>query len=116
MTIIDSIRDGFKMNSNKRERETEEEVKAVKKQCVGREKPEFQGSVTVGCVDGKSEVTDSFSTYPLRIVQQDPWNAHVSLSVLGFGGGLVNHDCVAMNLNIDEKAVARSAFLKNSLV
>lgn len=66
----------------------------------------LQGDVHVAYINGRSEVINSFSTYPLKIMQQENWNAHVTLSLLGYGGGMISGDAVNLSITIDEGATA----------
>lgn len=64
-----------------------------------------EGSVIVSSSShGKSEVRSLFSSYPLRIMQQEMWNSYVTLSLLGFGGGMISGDNVRLNITVEEFA------------
>lgn len=66
----------------------------------------LQGNVSISSINGKSEIIESYSTYPLKIMQQEPWNSHVTLSLLSYGGGMISGDSVTLKITINEKAIA----------
>lgn len=83
----------------------EEEARKSKKPRTVCERG-LQGNVSISLSNGKSEITESYSTYPLKIMQQEPWNSHVTLSLLGYGGGMISGDFVSLKIAINEKAIA----------
>jgi hypothetical protein len=75
-------------------------------ECQIQLKP-IQGSVTVGESRGAPSILESYSTYPLRLIQQENWNkSHVTVSMLGFGGGLLAGDSVNVNITVEPNSSA----------
>jgi len=59
-----------------------------------------------GSKHGKTEVTQLYTYYPFRLIQQSPWKSYVCMVGVGFGGGLVQGDVVNLNLDLQNGAEA----------
>lgn len=55
---------------------------------------------------GKTEVTQLYSYYPFRLIQQSPWKSFVCMAAVGFGGGLVQGDIINLNIDLQNGAEA----------
>jgi len=58
------------------------------------------GVVVVEHNGHKSFVSECYSSYPLRLIQQQSWLSCVSFSMLGFGGGMVAGDEIKMKVDV----------------
>jgi hypothetical protein len=65
----------------------------------------MQGRIEAEKVRGVSVLTRLYSTYPLRLIRQQPWLNHASVVALGFGGGLVHGDRVDLQLRLKAGAL-----------
>ncbi len=54
--------------------------------------------VEVRKVQGKAQLVRCFSVYPLRIIRQQVWKPFISLSLMGFGGGIVAGDTITLKV------------------
>jgi urease accessory protein UreH len=52
----------------------------------------MSGCIEATCAERKTSLTSLHSTYPIRLIAQEPWLEHASVVMLGFGGGLVGGD------------------------
>ncbi|KAJ1422454.1 UreD urease accessory protein-domain-containing protein [Ochromonadaceae sp. CCMP2298] len=65
----------------------------------------MDGRIGAEHVRGKTVLTRLFSTYPLRLIPQQPWLNYASVVALGFGGGLVHGDRVDLQLRLKAGAL-----------
>lgn len=63
--------------------------------------------VIIESAQGKSTLSDCYSHYPLRVIQQEDWRSYVSLALVGFGGGLVSGDHIKLNVFVGPNSKAR---------
>ena len=78
----------------------------IPEQKVKKIRSELQGFLEISCRGQKSHVVNIYSTYPLKIMEQEPWNPYVTASLLGYGGGMISGDSVHFNIVINEGANA----------
>lgn len=61
--------------------------------------------VVVEFIRGKSQLVKNRSEYPLRIFEQENWKKdYVTLSLLGFGGGMVAGDSTILTITVRSQA------------
>ena len=67
----------------------------------------MENCVTVTVREGKSHLSRLYSTYPVRIIHQERWLRHISLVLLGFGGGLLGGDRNDLDITLGPQAQLR---------
>lgn len=65
------------------------------------------GVIVVSKLVGKSVLTQLYSTYPIRFMQQETWSNFVHIQMLGFGGGLVSGDNYTVQIKLNSGANLR---------
>ena len=55
-------------------------------------------------MEKKSTLTRLFSTYPIRLMQQEPWLNHIAVVLMGFGGGMVGGDSNNLRITVNFRA------------
>lgn len=63
--------------------------------------------ISIESAQGRSTLSDCYSHYPLRVIQQEDWRSYVSLALVGFGGGLVSGDHIKLNVLLGPNSKAR---------
>lgn len=48
----------------------------------------------------KTVIRECLATYPFRLIPIESWKPHTTLSMLGFGGGMVSGDQLYLNVAV----------------
>jgi urease accessory protein UreH len=67
----------------------------------------MRNKVKISSQTGQSILEECLTTYPFRIMQCETWNSYVSLSMVGFGGGMVAGDTIELDVEVAEQAAVQ---------
>lgn len=58
------------------------------------------GRIECSSYQNRTNIVSIYSAYPLRLIQQQPWQAFAHVTVVGFGGGLVQGDAINFSISL----------------